>query len=650
MEDKKTSTIPPKTRNAYNDIFITVQSPKEGKSPGNECPEPHVDEKSFTVQTVAGGKQVRREKKRKKIGQRGAVIFLQWFNCGVSHYVSNYTLTRTLPLVLSLSRFSPTLQGFEDGPGIDAMFNYPCSVYIDGKNLFVADKDNRAVRTIGSDLSVSTLLGPDAFKGLKAESKIAPICPRGVGIDADGNAYVADLANHIIWKLTPGKELSCFAGKKPGFMDGKGDEAKFNCPCSLAVNKKTGMVYVTDLQNNTIRQITKDGQVSTLAGNPKQGFKDGKGSEASFNFPCGVVLDFDGVLYVADSDNNAIRKITPDGVVSTIAGGKKGHLDGLGKEAQFNGPCGLDVDQYGNIYVADAENFMVRRINRDGKVITLAKGGGGSEGSKDHLSVFDCPCDVAVDKELNIYVADWWKHRIRMLRRKGSLLSVDDVVHHRTQISESSGGTSPKAENATRNTSHQTQVELATEWILSTTKINLTGTICIALCLESITASVENLVDPHIVITICDKKGLICGKSVRTQNLGDETLTPSRVRRRSSLFKLPIKLPQLPKTQTTPKVTGFSSLIYLCPPHTSQIRDDDYVVFFELKHWKEQSSKFSVRCFAFMPFRLAMLKSNQNYALPLYHKPTDFTRAKLSPFRGEAYLRLEWLPYHSQLR
>uniref|UniRef100_A0A6V3NTZ0 C2 Aida-type domain-containing protein n=4 Tax=Lotharella globosa TaxID=91324 RepID=A0A6V3NTZ0_9EUKA len=114
----------------------------------------------------------------------------------------------------------------------------------------------------------------------------------------------------------------------------------------------------------------------------------------------------------------------------------------------------------------------------------------------------------------------------------------------------------------------------------------------------------------------------------------------SRTRRRSLLFKLPYNQPQ--------EQTSISDIVFLCPPQDTQVDDDEYKVFFELKHWKVQSEKFSTKCFSFMDFRMEMLTTNKGYELPLYYKPTDFTRKKLNVMRGN--LKMEWLPYHSQLR
>jgi sugar lactone lactonase YvrE len=152
------------------------------------------------------------------------------------------------------------------------------------------------------------------------------------------------------------------AGYAAGYADGLAAEAKFNSPRSVAVDG-VGKVYVADTGNHCIRLISPDGQVSTLAGANEPGYVDGQGSEARFNFPSGIAVDADGNLYVADTANHSIRKIMPDGEVTTLAGnGEPGNVDGPGADARFRAPEGIAIDGKGNVYVADTGNHRVRKI------------------------------------------------------------------------------------------------------------------------------------------------------------------------------------------------------------------------------------------------------------------------------------------------
>ncbi|MDR2208343.1 MAG: hypothetical protein LBE22_05150 [Azoarcus sp.] len=185
--------------------------------------------------------------------------------------------------------------------------------------------------------------------------------PVGIASDAAGNLYVADTENHRIRKITPAGEVSTLAGDEEGFADGIGSDAKFSFPIGIA-SDAAGNLYVADVVDHRIRKITPAGVVSTLAGGDEEGFADGIGSDAKFLGPIGIASDATGNLYVAEFGNHRIRKITPAGEVSTLAGGERGFADGIGSDANFNRPSGIVSDAAGNLYVADSWNDRIRKI------------------------------------------------------------------------------------------------------------------------------------------------------------------------------------------------------------------------------------------------------------------------------------------------
>ena len=204
-----------------------------------------------------------------------------------------------------------------------------------------------------------------------------------------------------------------------------GARAGFSDPFGVAV-AIDGTVYVADAgESNRIRKIAPDGIATTLAGG-NEGFSDGAGAAASFSTPSGLALANDGNLFVADTGNNRIRKVTPEGQVSTVAGdGKAGYVDGPASQAQFNGPIGIAVDTRGNTYVADTYNDRIRMIATDGQVSTIA--GAGTPGYADGFrttALFDTPCGIAVATDGSIIVADTGNDRLRKITLEGSVTTL----------------------------------------------------------------------------------------------------------------------------------------------------------------------------------------------------------------------------------
>ncbi len=248
--------------------------------------------------------------------------------------------------------------------------------------------------------------------------------PHGIAIDKNGYIYTVDRWSHCIRKIMPDIEQVVTVAGNPGVsgdQDGVGSEALFNEPWGLCIDNY-GNILVADTRNNKIRKVTPDGTVTTLAGSGNFGTSSGNANFSTFGNPTGIEVDSADNIYVADHLTHIIRKITPDGTVSTIAGIPylTGANDGPGNQATFHRPYGLHVDADGSILVADEWNHKIRRVGTDGQVTTVAGDGtlGGDDGTVVTAS-FNYPWDMTVDSTGNIFVADGYNYTIRKITPDG---------------------------------------------------------------------------------------------------------------------------------------------------------------------------------------------------------------------------------------
>ncbi len=324
------------------------------------------------------------------------------FQCVVTFSGNQQETSNVFPLVVETPLTVITLAGnvgkagLVNGSAAVAEFNIPSGIAIDSSgDLFIADFSNNNLREITPTGSVSTPYGSTRGRAGSANGTGNAGTfnePNSVAADSSNNLYVADTGNDTIRKISAGS-VSTLAGVagQTGAINGSGSAALFDGPNGVAVDH-SGNVYVADTGNHLIREITSDGNVSTLAGNGKAGYLDATGTAAEFNSPSGVAVDSQGNVYVADTGNSVIRKITSAGVVTTYAGrpGGSGYLDGLAANALFEAPLGVWVDSTGNLYVSDslvpptgstaAGNDLLRRVSPAGVVSTLA-GDAGVAGS-----------------------------------------------------------------------------------------------------------------------------------------------------------------------------------------------------------------------------------------------------------------------------
>ena len=373
----------------------------------------------------------------------GGIVF-------VSDSVSETIRKITSSGVVTTFAGSPFMSGSADGTGGAARFSGVAGLVVNSSSaVFVAD--NEQIRTITSAGVVRTFVGLDVTSGSADGTGSAAQFdyPTSLVTDTNGNIYVADAGNDTIRFITSAGVVNTMAGSagSNGTNDGTGTTARFYGPEGLTINAG-GTLYVADTGNNTIRQVLSDGVVTTICGQPGvSGSADGSGSTAQFNRPCGITADSSGRLYVADTDNNTIRRITsksrlvfPSGLfvttwtVATIAGSAHnplGDVDGTGSAAWFNNPQGITVDPSGNIYVADTDSEVIRKITPVGTnwVVTTIAGntlGGFADGVGTNAS-FGGPASIAIDSSGSLYVADQYGSIIRKLTPVGNNWIVSTV-------------------------------------------------------------------------------------------------------------------------------------------------------------------------------------------------------------------------------
>ena len=345
----------------------------------------------------------------------------------------NSTIRRVSPVgadwVVTTFAGTAALYGFTDGTNGNARFANPHGIAVDNAgNIYVTDPPAQTIRKImlsGTNRVVTTFAGTAVQLGSNDGTGSAArfLTPQGASVDGDGNLYVADFGNNAIRKITPNAMVTTLAGQSggSGLADGVGNAAQFYIPHSAAVDN-AGNVYVGDTFNHTIRKITPAGLVTTIAGTAgNKGYADGVGTAEApqFNSPIGLSSDSAGNLYLADNGNETIRKVSAAGVVTTLAGqvGIKGSVNGTGTNALFNSPHSTVVDSAGNVFVSDGVNRTIRKITPGGAV-TVFTGSTSLQGTNDGLggaARFTQPMGLAIDSADNLYVADQGGNTIRKI-------------------------------------------------------------------------------------------------------------------------------------------------------------------------------------------------------------------------------------------
>lgn len=324
--------------------------------------------------------------------------------------VSFYAKDKQKPIRAMVSTFAGSgYVGSADGVGTSASFYTPAHIAIDAAdNLYVSDGQNGLIRKITRKAVVTTIAN---IVGWFPGDYVQPL---GLAVDAAGYIYVV-ATNSEILKISQTGVITVFAGNGTrGSADGIGGAASFNVPEDVALDAE-GNLYVADFSNNKIRKISPEGVVTTFAGSGERGETDGKGAAASFDQPTGIAVDAAGNVYVAEVGNK-IRKISPAGVVTTLAGsGAPGSADGVGAAASFYVPEGLALDAKSNLYVVDYGNNRIRKITPKGEVTTIAGSVYGFANGPGASAEFRAPYDVTVDHRGDLFVADAYNEMIRKI-------------------------------------------------------------------------------------------------------------------------------------------------------------------------------------------------------------------------------------------
>jgi sugar lactone lactonase YvrE len=322
--------------------------------------------------------------------------------------------------------------GASNGVGADASFNLPIGIDVDHLgNVYVADYGNQMIRMISPSGMVTTIAGTGTKGSANGAGNASTFNePTGIAVDKSltlnaGTIYIADQGNNMIRMINVNGTVSTLAGTGTrGSTNGAGNTSTFSAPTGVAADNQ-GNVYVADGSNNMIRKINPSGVVSTLAGTGSVGSTNGPGAAATFTTPFGVTLDVSGNVYVADQGNNLIRVINSSGVVSTLAGsGALGAQNGMGSSASFDLPSAVAVDKGGNVYVADFDNNLIREVSAAGIVSTLAGNGQPGAGNPLTTASFSGPTGTAVDAQGNVYVVDQGHNVIRKIDLNGVVTTV----------------------------------------------------------------------------------------------------------------------------------------------------------------------------------------------------------------------------------
>jgi uncharacterized protein (TIGR03437 family) len=331
---------------------------------------------------------------------------------------------------ISLIAGTASTSGFsgDGGQASSAELNSPANVTVDSNhNIYIVDKGNGRIRKVSTSGVITTVAGSTAngtWAGDGGPAISASLnSPNGIAFDSAGNMYIADTGNNVVRKVNTSGTISTVAGNNIAGYGGDGiaaTTANLSSPTSVALDS-TGNLYIADANNNCIREVTTDQIIHTVAGQCPYPLFEGDGGpaiQAKLNKPFSIALDAYGDLFIADTENEVLREVTPDGIINTIAGTPTttGFQDGPALQAKFSSPSGIAIDASGSIYIADKSNFRIRKLLPSGNVVSVA--GNGSPGySGNNVAAtsaeFYFPTGVGTDSSGNVFVADLQNQVIR---------------------------------------------------------------------------------------------------------------------------------------------------------------------------------------------------------------------------------------------
>ncbi|MEO7143204.1 MAG: hypothetical protein ABI165_06825, partial [Bryobacteraceae bacterium] len=324
----------------------------------------------------------------------------------------------------------------DGGAATQAQLSFPLGVAIDAAgNLYIADTNNSAIRRVTPDGRISTVAGHGVV-GFGGDGNLAVQAllayPRGVTADAAGNFYIADTLNNRIRKVTGDGVIATVAGRNRPAYDGDNGpaiQAALDLPSAVAVDA-AGDLYIADTGNDALREVRIDGTIRTVAGNGAPGFvgDNGPAAQAQLNAPQGVGVDASGNVLIADTENNRIRRVNAQGVIQTVAGSDPSNGDrGPALAARLFQPSGVAFDAAGNLYIAETGSHRVRKVSPQGVISTFAGtgvAGDSGDGGNAAAAQLNGPNGLAVDRAGNIYIADTGNNAVRMVTAGGAISTV----------------------------------------------------------------------------------------------------------------------------------------------------------------------------------------------------------------------------------